>query len=88
MQNLSIQGRTMSVSRAMGLVMEDDTTCNDMWVLYKPKSDFIKQIYLLYTYCAKAFSCKVRLNKHIISVHEANIPVIIAPRPFVQSELE
>ena len=31
----------MSVNGTIGLVMENSTNSNDMWILYKPKSDFI-----------------------------------------------
>ena len=40
-RNLSIQERIMSVIRANRLYMEDDTHCNEVCVLYKPRSDFI-----------------------------------------------
>ena len=43
MQNL------FSKERAMDLDMEDNTICNDVWILYKPKSDFIS-LYTLMIY--------------------------------------
>ena len=60
MQDLSIQGRTMSVSRAKEHVLEDDTTCDDMWVLYKPESDFINLSKLKYLELAKELEAMKR----------------------------
>ena len=60
MQNLSTKGRPMSVNRAMELDMEDDTICNDVWVLYKPKSDFINLSKLKYVKLAKKLEAMKR----------------------------
>ena len=60
MQNLFPKKRSMLVNRAMDLDMEDNTICNDVLVLCKPKSDFINLSKLKYVKIARKLEARKR----------------------------
>ena len=49
----------------MELYMEDDTICKDVWVLYKPKSDFINLSKLKYVELARELEAMKRKESQI-----------------------